>query len=693
MPDGQDVSFPDDMPKEQIKSIIATKFPEFAQQAPPEQEGIAAGAGHAFGESLANAVPFGQKITSGIGAVGAKAYDIASGEGVTEGISIPELYEQAQQNYAATSEAHPMATLGGSLTGIAGTLPLASTKMLYGSPDKIGKALNVIPQVLQKAGQFASTGNLASRAAKGALVAAPAGALYGAGDAKPGEMLEGAKYGAGLGAAAGAALPVAAAALVPIARPILNKIFPKKPLPSGVLSDVIDDARNAGLIKNVDPSLDNFGAKRVIDALKKDYPQDWRRVLQHSLETGTPLIESGGTHMKRLAETTGLYPSGQARGEKFFEERIAGVGDRLGSSISKNISNVVDSDAAISDILTKGRAKAAPLYEKALSEGKSISDSRIMSLIDTPELKRAMKDGLDIQRIESATAGTKFDPTDFAITAFNEAGDPIIGKVPNMRLLDAAKRGLDVMIEKETDKITGKVTERGRALISLKSEYLKNLDRVNPVYAAARKAAGDYLSNKQALQDGLQFDKLSPTQVLSKFKKLSEPEKESYKAGIAEKIRKEIGKVSEGSNPYNRIFGSPEKKDRLRAVLSPSEFTKLEKNLRDEKYIFELRNTVLGGSATGKRRLMTESGELATVAIDAVSGGLLAAGIRAAKTAVKKSFDGISDDKANAVAKYLYETDREAFEKILGGKVGAKEHRKIFDAIKDSEIIKQKRAK
>lgn len=222
MPDGQDVSFPDDMPKEQIRSLIATKFPELAQAQPPE--GIAASAGHAFGEGLANAVPFGQKITSGLGAVGAKAYDKLSGENVTEGISIPELYNQAQQNYAATSEAHPLASLAGSLTGIAGTVPLAFSKNIIGAPGKVGKALDVIPQALQKIGKFASTGNLASRAAKGALVTAPAGALYGAGEAKPGEMLEGAKYGAGLGAVAGAALPVGLGAVGGLASGTKNLI-------------------------------------------------------------------------------------------------------------------------------------------------------------------------------------------------------------------------------------------------------------------------------------------------------------------------------------------------------------------------------------------------------------------------------------------------------------------------------------
>jgi len=37
MPDGAQVRFPDDMPREQIRDMIASKFPEVAQQAPKPQ--------------------------------------------------------------------------------------------------------------------------------------------------------------------------------------------------------------------------------------------------------------------------------------------------------------------------------------------------------------------------------------------------------------------------------------------------------------------------------------------------------------------------------------------------------------------------------------------------------------------------------------------------------------------------------
>lgn len=210
MPDGQHVSFPDDMPKEQIKGLIAAKFP----QPQPKETG---GAGAAFGEGLAGSIPFGNVITSGMGAGIAKL-------GGAEG-SLQELYDQAQENTKNTAEAHPTASLMGNLTGIAGTLPIAAEKAIFGQLPTQGLrgAINAIPKGIAATGDWirgseaqgllAKTGKAAIRSAKGAAMAAPTGALYGAGAAEEGHRLEGAKQGAGMAAAIGAASPAIGATL------------------------------------------------------------------------------------------------------------------------------------------------------------------------------------------------------------------------------------------------------------------------------------------------------------------------------------------------------------------------------------------------------------------------------------------------------------------------------------------------
>lgn len=188
-------------------------------------QGDAGGAGRAAAYGLVGGqVPFGNVITSGIGAGMAKAASPFTGDQRT----VRELYDQAQADTKATQEANPGATLTGNVAGIASTIPLAFTKALSGvtATQGLRGTVNAIPQGLAKidnfvrggkaakdAGMLAKAGSLALRSAKGAVVAAPTAGLYAAGDADAGQRGEAFVSGARLGAGVGAALPVAGAVL------------------------------------------------------------------------------------------------------------------------------------------------------------------------------------------------------------------------------------------------------------------------------------------------------------------------------------------------------------------------------------------------------------------------------------------------------------------------------------------------
>lgn len=206
-----------DMPKDEFYSKIGFDMPE--QQEPTQEVG---GAKEAFGMGLAGAVPYGQRITSGLGAVMASPFTDQP---------IGDLYEQAQQYGQATQEAHPVASGVGTVAGIGATLPLASAKVLAGALPTQGArgALNVIPKGLAAVGDFArggkvakdaslaaKTGSLALRSAKGGAVAAPVAGVYAAGESE--DQAEGFKRGARMGAGIGGALPVAGAALAPVGK-------------------------------------------------------------------------------------------------------------------------------------------------------------------------------------------------------------------------------------------------------------------------------------------------------------------------------------------------------------------------------------------------------------------------------------------------------------------------------------------
>lgn len=163
-------------------------------------------------------VPFGNVITSGIGAGIAKAASPFTGDERT----YAQLYEQAQADTKAVQEASPTATTIGNIAGIISTLPAAFSKPVQGAgiiatpakglksvSDFATKMVSVAP--FKGGGVGATIGNTLARAAGGAAVAAPVGGLYAAGEADAGGRMEAMGEGARNAALIGAALPVAGA--------------------------------------------------------------------------------------------------------------------------------------------------------------------------------------------------------------------------------------------------------------------------------------------------------------------------------------------------------------------------------------------------------------------------------------------------------------------------------------------------
>jgi len=227
-PDGSEyeIDAPEGATEEQAVSYLQQQDQAQQVQATPQivdgaimPPGIDRGAGRAGLQGFNSAVPFGQRITAGLGALGASAL---TGEPVSD------LYNEARQDQAATNQANPDSALAGSLVGIAGTLPLASARVLSGAASTTGVrgAVNAIPQALSQVGNFvrgtkaaegagtlAKAGNIALRSGRGGLVGIPASTLYAYGDAPEGERVDAALSGAGLGAIIGSAAPAAGAVL------------------------------------------------------------------------------------------------------------------------------------------------------------------------------------------------------------------------------------------------------------------------------------------------------------------------------------------------------------------------------------------------------------------------------------------------------------------------------------------------
>lgn len=181
----------------------------FQQNKPPAGNDMGRGAAVVQGYNAA--IPFGEKIAAGLGAVGAKVYDKTIGDNVTEGQSIGDLYREARTDQDATAKAHTGYYVGGMALGAIPGLLVGGAAADASGLSKLNE-LTTVAKAAPEAGTLAKAGNLAARAGVGAVKGAGVGAVYGAGSAAPDEMGEGAIHGAKVGAILGAALPVAGAA-------------------------------------------------------------------------------------------------------------------------------------------------------------------------------------------------------------------------------------------------------------------------------------------------------------------------------------------------------------------------------------------------------------------------------------------------------------------------------------------------
>lgn len=162
----------------------------------------------------------------------------------------------------------------------------------------------------------------------------------------------------------------------------------------------------------------------------------------------------------------------------------------------------------------------------------------LQRLMQNQKIRQGMARGYEIERDKSDAENTEFDPTELAVTGTDAEGVPIVKGVPNMKVLDMGKRGLDAMIQDYADPITKKVNWRDPRVVqiaNLKKSYTDELRRLNPDYGKALDASSDYLSAEAAFNNAQRMianDKVTVKQFSDFINGLSDTNKVAAKGGV-----------------------------------------------------------------------------------------------------------------------------------------------------------------
>jgi hypothetical protein len=387
------------------------------------------------------------------------------------------------------------------------------------------------------------------------------------------------------------------------------------------------------LARNNPDSIMNSAVQKVLTRIGQDAKaggptaQDAMDLVEEANKAGKPmtLADVGGENVKGLAGSVARQP-GTARAviKEFLGNRDEGAAKRLSDDIDQYVSSGPTAKKTTEALFQARTAAARPLYAKAMDPTKIVDSPRIRQFLSDPTVSRTIKDGIESQRLEALRDGVSFTPFSAEELVLDANGVPIGTRgVPNMRVLDAVKRGLDSGVDGERDAITGRLSQRGTMLDGVRREFVKELDKVNPDYAAARAAWGGPSASLDAIKQGRTIFNRNPEQIASEFKAMSPGEQEAYRVGVADLLRERIGKTGFNSDEAKAIIKNAWTRDQLRPIFkSQADFDKFVDSVTKESDMYRTSAKVGGGEQATSRAAEDKAGSVLHGAINAGRAGM-----------------------------------------------------------------------
>lgn len=537
---------------------------------------------------------------------------------------------------------NPWSDIAGQATG-----GVASALLTRGASARAGLTAKAVTPLVKALTGWMSPG--AARMATGSAAGAAGGALsgFGSGEGED-DRLSGAGVGAGLGGALGAAIPAALSG----AQVVKQRLATALNLGGGE-TRANDLIARAAARDNL--TMDDLG---VFSSAARNNP--------------LALVDLGKRGMVSLGAVAANTPSrAMTVADDFVQARRGSRPDRVGLMGDTAFgggggTDVMDTMAELSAIR---QLNASPLYKSAFSKPAGFTDA-MGTVLDDPITRAGLKRGLEIQRIENTTraakGGERVPTTDPAIK-FGDDDVPRIVGVPNMRSLDAVKRGLDAIIDDARDSQTGKVawTERLRAIDGLRRQWVDMLDQRNPDYKAARAAWAGPSSQMDALSAGRTAFRTDRDTVANRMRDTVAPDvRDAYRLGAGRNFSDMTSDPATVSGKIRDLVEDRTMQARLASILDDETRNQFERGLRREHEMSAVEAAVNPRANSHTARLIaagedmkTETGPLAAAFGQFASGHPAIA----AKTAIadlwRRGVGGINSKTSDALADALFSTD------------------------------------
>lgn len=570
-------------------------------------------------------IGYSDELGSGVAALAAKG---AQKVGLLPdtGESVGDIYSGMQSQVSGEQKEYakenPATALG---LELAGAVPLAIATGGASMPSLASK-VPAVANVLSKAQAIAPT---TYNALRGAAMAAPVGAAYGAGTAEQGERMEGAKKGGTVAALFGAGLPLTAAIFTKGAgyvSPVLKSL--RKEAPEKADEIIANMLKKSGLTpEDFAKKIDDLG----LEAVAADVDEDILGQAQAYLSKSSGL-------KGEVADALHRRQTGQQA------DFIKSFTDELGDAGGNNLRDALEKTAK------KRSELAGPLYKKAFASDFA-DDLSKNPIFRKDEVQEALKAGEKIARAEVGRSPGILTPVEkvhYAKKALWDKAQGLRKDQPEYaRAIDGQR--------KEIDKILNSIPEYKEA----RNIWSSSLDR---------EAAADIGKN-------IMKPSVDAEDFIYEFKRLGDSEAEMAKLSALKEIVKKIETKGESGSVASQLKGTGLQK-KVRAMFgSDDAFNDFLKKVSKWETFERTRNR-----ATAGRQSITQP--------NLAEGEISAQNLKKALPSIENAIDALLGKISKAKPEDI---SREVARKLLT-REGAQEVKNVLTAKPAQKAIGQSRA-
>lgn len=428
----------------------------------------------------------------------------------------------------------------------------------------------------------------AGQGIRGAVVSGGVtGGIGGAGEAPsmadiPGEMVQSAVAGAGLGGAVEQTRKMVA--------PVVSTAATRA---AGMVPGVIQDLVSA--------TPADYARRRIAQAMIRDgATTEQVQARLSKLGDEAVIAEAAGKNLSDLLDTMATLP-GRTRNltERLIQSRQATRGGRI-EEASRRALGVGDEGlgSTVRGLIERRSAESAPFYQQV--------DRMVVNADD--DLAGILNSAKELGAFSMAGRIAKAEQRPFTLKKI----DP--GSEASMVDLNYVKQGLDQLLtSRQAVNERGQMTPFGRSLVGLQNRLLAKLDEatIDPntgqsIYAKARNAYAGPSRMIDAAEFGRTVLNRTPDQIRDQLSRMGESELQSFRVGAQENLKMMAG-TRAGQNKLLNMWVEPDTRDKLKEIF-PSEraYREFVSRVTAERKMKEIEATGRGSQTASREARMED---------------------------------------------------------------------------------------